>query len=210
MNSNLLKKLYAHIVLGTWLGKVHGLEGLPKDEPYIIAANHITTTDGILLASIFLLKLNKKLHFYVKSTYFDNIFLRHILELGECIPVYIKENKNSNLNNTAFEEALNYIKRTDSIGIFPEGAISFDARLRPAKPGLAKLALNSNAAIVPTAIIAKKIIGAKKLCPYFRGCEVRFGKPIRFNRNKNQSLVKQSEIIGSKVMKNISKLLKDG
>ena len=70
------------------------------------------------------------------------------------------------------------------VGIFPEGTGSPDGRLYRGKTGVARMALEARVPVIPAALI-----GTYELMPYDRKIpktgrvEVRFGKPLRFDRH---------------------------
>ncbi|MBS3114863.1 1-acyl-sn-glycerol-3-phosphate acyltransferase [Candidatus Woesearchaeota archaeon] len=188
-----------------WIRKIDGIQNLPKNEQFVLASNHISMLDGVMLSAVVALHIKKKLHFYVKSDYFNNRFFKYFLDLTECIPVYIKENRNPKLNKAAFNRATEYLKKREPVGIFPEGGISFDGKLGKPKPGLARLVNSTKAKVLPVAILCKNgILGSKKICAGIRGYEIKIGKLIDF-KNKYNDI----NYISDHVMKKISLLLQE-
>ncbi len=188
-----------------WIGKIDGIQNLPKNEQFILASNHISMLDGVVLSTVVALYINKKLHFYVKSNYFNNRFFKYFLDLTGCIPVYVKENRNRKLNKAAFNRATEYLKKREPVGIFPEGGISFDGKLSKPKPGLARLVNSTKAKVLPVAILCKNgILGSKKICAGIRGYEIKIGKLIDFKYEYNDI-----NHISDSVMEKISLLLQE-
>ena len=126
-----------HTIIPLFLGyvkKIYGSENFPKDIGFIIAPNHESYLDDLIIPSIVVTKLNKKLHFYVNNKYLRNFFLRTFLLWGGCIPVEVRADsanskERSAINEKAFKTALELLKQKEIIGIFPEGHRSQDGKL---------------------------------------------------------------------------------
>ena len=70
------------------------------------------------------------------------------------------------------------------LGIYPEGTRTPDGRLYRGKTGVARLALESGAPVVPCAMVGTfELMPSGKLLPRLRYRPgVRFGKPLDFSR----------------------------
>ena len=97
-----------------WLRKVTGLENIPTNKPFIIAANHSSYYETLLIPSIIVSKTNKKMHAFVHSFYWKNFVARLFLDLWQCIPVYVEKEKDSKAKNKiALEKAVSYLKKNE-------------------------------------------------------------------------------------------------
>ena len=191
-----------------WLRKVEGIENIPKDKPFIVAANHTSYYDALLLPSIIVSRLNKKIHALVNSFYWKIPITGFFLDLWESIPVSVEKDKNSKeKNKKAIEKALSYLKNNELIMLFPEGTRS-DGKLKKAYIGVAKLALKSKALVLPCGIISSnKVLPKGKVFPRFARCEVKIGKPISFEEYYNKKVSNRLlEEITRTIMKQIAKL----
>lgn len=193
-----------------WLRKVTGLENVPRDRPFIIATNHSSYYDTLLVPTIIIPNTNKKLHAWVDSAYWNISFTKFFLNMWECIPVYIERQKNAKeKNKQAFKKALSYLKKGDLIMIFPEGKRNADGKLSKGYTGIAKLALASKAPVLPIGIIgANKVLPKGKFFPRFKKCEVKIGKLMYFNNYYNKKINdKILEDVTRSIMKEIAKLI---
>lgn len=193
-----------------WLRKVDGLEKVPKDKSFIIAANHSSYYDALLLHSVIIPKINKKIHALANSYYWKPLFTRWFLDWGEGIPIYVDHEKYAKeRNQKAFEKALSYLENGDIIEIFPEGKRSYDGKLQKAYTGVAKLALKSKVPVLPIGIIdSHKVLPRGKIFPRFVRCEVKIGKLMNFEKYYNKKLSnKIFEEITRSIMKEIAKLI---
>ncbi len=191
-----------------WLRKVHGMESVPKDKPFIIAANHTSYYETVLLPCIIIPKIDKKIHGLANSRYWENFMARIILNWGESIPVYVGKDKNPMGNKIAFNRALEYLKNGEIIMMFPEGTRSPDGKLKNGHTGAARLALKAKAPVLPIGIIdAYKVLPRGKIFPRFKKCEVKIGKLMNFDEYYNKSINKRLlENITRRIMKEIGKL----
>ena len=143
-----------------WVRKVEGLENLPKGA-FIIAGNHTSYYDTLLIPCVITPKIKRKMHAWVNSSYWKNFLTGFFLTIWECIPVYVKNEKNARQkNNEAFEKALYYLKKNEPVMIFPEGHRSKNGKLQKAYTGIARLAIKAKVPVLPCGII-----GSDKVLP---------------------------------------------
>src|SRR3989338_1225715 len=193
-----------------WLIKAQGLENLPKDRPFIIAANHSSYYDSMLLHCIIIPKIDKKIHALVNSSYWNYPIARKLLNIGECIPVSVVKNKNlKNQNEDVFKKAVEYLKKGEIIQIFPEGTRSIDGELKKAYTGIAKICLYSNVPVLPVGIIGSyKVLPKGKFFPRFIRCDVNIGKLIYFDKYYKKKVSNSLlEKITKDIMEEIARLI---
>lgn len=193
-----------------WLRKVEGLENVPKDDPFIIAVNHTSYYDALLLPCIIVPKINKKIHPLVNSYYWSNLITGFFLNLWKCIPVFVEKEKNSKQKNkSAFVKAIKYLKNKELIMIFPEGSRSKDGKLKKAYHGVARICLGAKVPVLPVGVIgANEVMPVGKVLPRLKRCEVKIGKLMHFgkyyNKRGNKKVLAQ---ITRSIMKEIAKLI---
>ncbi len=134
-------KLWHYPICRILLKRIKGLENIPIKTPFIIISNHEKLIDPLLVYYPIIKKLNKKIHFLAKPTWW---FLGNTVcrKWAGCIPLFNSEQ--------AFSEMKEYLKKGEIIGIFPEGYIK--AKIRTPKPGAVRLALETNTPILPIGI----------------------------------------------------------
>ena len=193
-----------------WLRKVNGLENIPRDGPFIMAANHTSYYETLLLPCIIIKVLNKKMHAWVNERYWNSPVAKFFLDLWKCIPVYLGKEKNlKEKNNAAFQSALVYLKNGEIMMIFPEGRRSTDGKLQKSYPGAAKLALLSKVPVLPIGVIGSgKVLPKGKIFPRFARCEVSIGKPMYFKKYYNKKINDRVlESATRDIMKQIGKMI---
>ena len=205
-----ISKLIIPPIYKLWLRKTHGLDNVPKGKPFIIAGNHTSYYDTLLIPCIIVPKIKRKMHAWVNSSYWKNPITGYFLSIWECIPVYVKSEKNSRQkNNEAVKMASYYLMKNESIMIFPEGHRSPDGKLQKAYTGVARLALAAKVPVLPCGIIgSNKVLPKGALFLRFARCEVRIGKPMYFEKYYNKKLNKKIfEEITRSIMKEIARLI---
>jgi 1-acyl-sn-glycerol-3-phosphate acyltransferase len=124
---------------------VIGLEHVPHQDALIIAANHISNYDPVLLSCI----LKRKIHFMAKAELFRNWFLKTVFSALLAIPV----NRQSEIVIRPVRKILKIIERGEVFGIFPEGKRCRTGELVHPKKGVAYFACKTDVPILPIAII---------------------------------------------------------
>lgn len=143
--------------------RVLGRENIPRSGAVILAGNHKSNLDCILIASC----LWRQVHFMAKDELFRGGFSRFFRALG-TIPV------NRRIRDaTALSEARDVLDKGGVIGIFPEGRFNrTEQTVLPFKPGTARMAARSKAALVPFAIKGNyNIIGKRVEIEFYRAID---------------------------------------
>jgi 1-acyl-sn-glycerol-3-phosphate acyltransferase len=158
--------------------RVIGLENIPTDGPALLAANHQSFLDDLLLP---LVVPRRKVVFLAKAEYFDKWYLRWFFKGANVIPV---RRQSSSAAEAALQAGVQALREGKIVGIFPEGTRSPDGRLYRGKTGVARMALEARAPVIPVSIS-----GTFEAMPYDRKLpkpgrvEVRFGRPLIFDRH---------------------------
>lgn len=121
-----------------------GTEHLPKEGGLIVATNHMSQVDTLLL---FLNPARKDITALVADKYKKFLFFKWILDVGGII--WLDRDK---ADFGAFRLAADALKSGRAMGIAPEGTRSQTGQLLEGKPGAALLALKTNVPIVPVGI----------------------------------------------------------
>ena len=182
--------LLKYIVLGPILRlvfrpQVEGRENVPADGPAIIASNHLSFCDSIFMP----LMVRRKITFVAKAEYFTGKgikgFLIKSFFVGTgTIPV---DRSGGMAAQAAMDTGLRILRSGQLFGIYPEGTRSPDGRLYRGKTGVARLALESGAPVVPVAMLNSDIVQPPgKIIPKVMRVKIRFGEPMDFSRYAGQ------------------------
>ena len=155
--------------------KVTGLEHIPREGGAVIASNHVSFLDSLLLP---LVVPHRRVMFLTKTKYIDKPLLRWFLTGAGVIPVATDDLGAARNSVSAAVEA---VQSGRLVGIFPEGTRSPDGRLHRGKTGVARIALQSGVPVIPAGITGTDRAlprGAKLPRPH--AVRIVFGPPIRF------------------------------
>ncbi|EWC61240.1 1-acyl-sn-glycerol-3-phosphate acyltransferase [Actinokineospora spheciospongiae] len=160
---------------------VVGANLVPTKGPVILAINHLAVIDSFVVP----LMLSRKVAFLAKAEYFTATSLRGRLvgtlfrALG-AIPV---QRDNSRAALQSLEVAGAVLDRGDAFAIHPEGTRSLDGKLHRGRTGVAQLALEHGAPVVPVALVGTdRVQPAGTRLPRPRRIKVVFGEPLDFSR----------------------------
>lgn len=123
------------------------LDQIPPDGPIILAANHASNLDPVVVGSWLIPRLGRRLQWLGKKEVFDWPILGFIATHGGVHPV-----DRSTADVEAFRLAGRILAQGHILFVFPEGTRSPDGALHEAHDGVAALALRSGAPIVPVGI----------------------------------------------------------
>ena len=137
-----------HIVFRPW---AEGVENVPKQGPAILAGNHLSFADHFFGP----LNLRRKVISLGKSDYFTGRGIKGYLSrlffsgVG-TVPI---DRSGGKASEAALRTGLRVLGEGHLLGIYPEGTRSPDGRLYKGKTGVARLALESRAPVIPWAMI---------------------------------------------------------
>jgi putative phosphoserine phosphatase/1-acylglycerol-3-phosphate O-acyltransferase len=145
-----LLRPFAHPLLSPVSITVEGVQLIPRDGPVIIAANHRSYLDPLILAFV-ASRRGRKLRYLGKKEVFDAPVLGQAARLLRQIRV--DRGKGS---TAPLQEAIEALRRGEAIGIFPQGTIPrgeefFEPELH-GRTGVARLAIATDAPVIPVAL----------------------------------------------------------
>jgi 1-acyl-sn-glycerol-3-phosphate acyltransferase len=160
--------------------KVRGLRNVPAKGPLIIASNHLSFSDSIFMPMV----VPRKVTFLAKSEYFTSPGPKGLLKkltfiaLGQ-VPV---DRSGGRRSEAALITGLKVLSDGACLGIYPEGTRSPDGRLYKARTGIARLAIESGAPVVPVAMFdTDKIQPTGQVVPNVKRVGMTFGEPMYFD-----------------------------
>lgn len=156
-------------------GKINHVDNILrlKEEGFVLAANHVSYLDWLILWRYLQRQHGIKLTFLAKEKLFTHKLWGAIMRSADCIMV-------SNDGSRIIDPLGHYrIAQTKYLGIFPEGERSRTGELQAGKPGVIKFAQKLNKRIIPVGLngFYETWPPSQKLpSPY--PCEVNFGEAI--------------------------------
>ena len=138
---NLYLKVYHRV-------EVVNPEKIPLTGGAVIASNHTSHLDGIIINAITAFHTRRKINFLAaEDVYNQNFLFKFLCNLGNCIPV-----KRSTSDRVALLKVIKLLKRENLVGIFPEGQRSRNGKIGDGKLGVSIMAIKSGVPIIPLAI----------------------------------------------------------
>ena len=201
----LLKAFLSPILMGLFRPKVKGLRNVPHLGPLIIASNHLSFSDSIFMPLV----VPRKVTFLAKSEYFTSPGLKGFIKkitfiaLGQ-VPV---DRSGGRASEAALITGLKVLERGDCIGIYPEGTRSPDGRLYKGRSGIARLAIESGAPVIPVAMFnTAEIQPTGQVVPKVRRVEMIFGEPLYFENYGDSTDQKVLREVTDRIMNTIQAL----
>jgi 1-acyl-sn-glycerol-3-phosphate acyltransferase len=128
--------------------RVEGDAGaIPRSGPVILASNHISNADAVLIGAWLTPRLGRRIHWLGKKEMFEWPVVGWMARNGGVVPV-----DRGGADVEAFRLAQRVLDAGHVLMVFPEGTRSPTGELQVPKDGLAMLALRSGATIVPIGV----------------------------------------------------------
>ena len=114
--------------------KVRGDEHLPVTGAAVLACNHVSFVDAVLLMAA----SPRPIYFLMDHRIFRAPLLGTLFRLAKAIPI-APQKEDPAAYEAAFERAAQVLREGDLLAIFPEGGITRDGQLQPFKGGIVKI-----------------------------------------------------------------------
>jgi 1-acyl-sn-glycerol-3-phosphate acyltransferase len=153
------------------------IEAVPREGALIIASNHVSNADGVLVGAWLTPRLGRRIHWLGKREITEWPVIGWIARTGSIHPV-----DRDNADIEVFRLMIRILEAGNAVVVFPEGTRSPSGALQPAKDGVAMLALKTNARILPVGVIDTDKFWPKGHSPRPGGqVELRVGQPFRLS-----------------------------
>jgi 1-acyl-sn-glycerol-3-phosphate acyltransferase len=140
---NLLKVTLILLFSTVFRWRVQGRENIPASGSVIIAPNHCSNADPLLVGAA----SNRRVRFMAKEELFSPPWFGSILKHLGSIPV-----KRGVGDRAAIRQALDVLQAGNAFILFPEGTRSKNGQLNQAQHGVAMIAIKSQTPVIPAAI----------------------------------------------------------
>lgn len=175
-----------YVLVGPWLRVlfrpwVEGSGNVPAEGPAIFASNHLSFSDSFFLPLV----LRRQMVFLAKSDYFTGSGVKGAFNkaffsgVGQ-VPV---DRSGGRASEAAIYTALRVLTSGKLFGIYPEGTRSPNGTMYRGKTGVARIAMESGAPVLPVAMIGTyEIQPPHTLRPHLKRVGIRIGVPLDFSR----------------------------
>ncbi len=126
---------------------VKGSENIPEEGPVIVASNHVSYADPLIIGGMIRRPVNFVMYFKI----FRIPLLNFIFRTGKAIPI-ASRSEHPEILEMAYRRIHQVLESGDVLGIFPEGRITDDGNIQPFKPGVEKIISEKPVAVTPIAL----------------------------------------------------------
>lgn len=182
-----LKGLLTPVLALAYRISVQGRANVPSSGPVILAGNHLSAFDWVFVP----FAVRRRVTYVAKAEYFDQRRTAWFFKAAGQIPM---RRDGGPASERALATASDVLRAGGVLGIFPEGTRSPDGRLYRGHTGVARLAIECGAPVVPVAVA-----GTDRALPRGRRTPrlnvrvgVRFGAPMspqRYASRRDDPLV---------------------
>jgi 1-acyl-sn-glycerol-3-phosphate acyltransferase len=172
--------------------QVFGKKNIPKRGGFILASNHVSYLDSIVLGAA----CPRKLNFMAKRDLFHNPLFSRLLHMLGAFPI-----KRESADVSSLKEAIRRLKDGKIILLFPQGSRQVNGMSESAQPGIGFLAAKADMPVIP-AFIKGTDFALPRGTRFIRPCQISvyFGKQISIERRMPY------QEIAAKIMESIGHL----
>jgi 1-acyl-sn-glycerol-3-phosphate acyltransferase len=126
---------------------VKGIDNIPDEGPVIVASNHVSFADPLIVGGI----IRRPVNFVMYYKIYRIPVLNFIFRTGKAIPIASRA-ENPEILEQAYRRMHQVLDSDDVLGIFPEGGITSDGNIQPFKAGIDKIIGEKPVPVVPVAL----------------------------------------------------------
>jgi 1-acyl-sn-glycerol-3-phosphate acyltransferase len=189
-----------------WRPTVRGLENVPSTGGVILASNHLSFIDSVVIPVV----VKRKVVFLAKSDYFTGPGVKGALSRAwfEGLGMLPVDRDDAKAALASLDVALEVLGRGEAFGLYPEGTRSRDGRLYRGRTGVAHLALTAGVPVVPVGLLGTpEIQPVGHTMPRLAKVSITFGEPLHFHdRYASVPLGRARREVTDEIMTAIQKL----
>lgn len=197
----LLRATLGKLFLLLWRVRGMGREHIPSNGPYILAGNHVSYLDPVLLWCL----APRPTHFVARSELFEIPFLAWLLPRVWAFPI-----TRASADREAIARATGLLEQGDVVAMFPEGTRKRAAdvgadELGAAHSGVSFIAMRAGVPVVPVGIAGTDKampVGAK--VPRLSRVTICFGEPVHPDEFHVGSRKERTAAMTAEVMRRIA------
>ena len=123
-------------------------ENIPTEGAAVLAANHVTYVDWLLMASA----STRPVRFVMDHQLSRNPLIRFLARDAKVIPI-ASGRDDPECPQQAYDRIAEELEAGEVVCIFPEGGLTRDGRLSPFRPGIERIVERTPVPVVPVALV---------------------------------------------------------
>ena len=165
--------------------RFEGTANLPEEGAFLLVMNHQSNLDPLLVHTY----CPRLLFTMTKSSAFRNRIMRWIEPRVGAFPT-----RRYQVDPQAVRMALRYLEEGKAVGVFPEGARSWDAKLQKLRKGTIRLLLKAGVPVIPCGITGTYEVWPRwgsmnwfRVGPGRPAVTIRYGEPMHFGKHDDRA-----------------------
>jgi 1-acyl-sn-glycerol-3-phosphate acyltransferase len=165
--------------------KTYGIENVPQTGPALLAANHQSYLDPVLVA----VHLRRPVSYFAKSELFENRYFGWLIRALGAFPVRLGEGDISAVRETIRRLGEGYL-----LNLYPEGTRTLDGQIQPIQRGFVLILRRVVVPVIPV-VIDGSFEAWHKEWKIFHPHPIRvmYGKPLQYKDLKGDKIVELLE-----------------
>jgi 1-acyl-sn-glycerol-3-phosphate acyltransferase len=127
--------------------RVTGMDNIPREGPVIVASNHVSFVDPLILGGM----IRRPVNFVMYYKIYRIPVLNFVFRTGKAIPIASRA-EDPKILEQAYHRMHDVLEESDVLGIFPEGRITSDGEIAEFRPGIEKILAEQPVPVVPVAL----------------------------------------------------------
>lgn len=127
--------------------EVKGMENIPDSGPVIVAANHVSFVDPLIVGGV----IRRPVRFVMYHKIYNMPVMKYVFKAGKAIPI-ASHAESPEVLTKAYESMHEVLREGDVLGIFPEGGITSSGEIMTFKKGVERTVGEQPVEVVPMAL----------------------------------------------------------
>jgi 1-acyl-sn-glycerol-3-phosphate acyltransferase len=161
--------------------KVHGSAHIPRDGAVIVACNHVSFVDPMIVGGM----IRRPIRFVMYYRIYNIPLLKFVFKTSKAIPIASRK-EDPEILQAAYARMHEVLREGDVLGIFPEGQITDDGSIKEFKPGIEKVIAEQPVPVIPMALCnlwgsmfsRRDPLHKRRPYKFWARIELRIGPPI--------------------------------
>jgi len=127
--------------------RARGLKNIPEEGPVIVAANHVSFVDPLIIGGM----VRRPINFVMYYRIYQIPLLRFFFKASKAIPI-ASRTEDPDVLGEAYRRSDAVLEAGDILGIFPEGQITRDGEIQAFKKGIDRILVDQPVPVIPIAL----------------------------------------------------------